>query len=185
MSHSPVSDDAPEVIAAASRGDATSLDVLLAAHKTQVLKQAMRLCVTPEDAEDAVQETLLALSRSIGAFRGAAKLSTWLFVVTRRHCSKLAKRSLRHALRLSDAHAADDGNPELAFSTSQLREVFARVLAALNVSEREVLVRRDVLEQSGDEVAQALGISLAAVKSRLHRARSETRARLLAALSHP
>lgn len=173
-----------EAIDAARAGDARALEDLMRAHRTRVIRYAMRVCISPEDAEDAAQETLLALSRSIGAFRGAAALSTWLFTVVRNHCTRLARRSLRAKLGLDDAEdpadpsaAADD-----ALADEQLRALLARVMSTLSPGEREVLVRRDVLGQPASEVAAALGISVDAVKSRLHRARVTVRERLLAAM---
>jgi Sigma-70 region 2 len=61
-------------IRAARDGDPAALEAMLREHRTQVIRQAMRLCLSPQDAEDATQETLLALSRSIGVLREVAAL---------------------------------------------------------------------------------------------------------------
>ena len=92
----------PPVAAPAAR-DLENPDVLsslLRAHRTPVVRYAMRVIISPQDAEDATQETLLALSRHVGGLRDVAALTAWLFKVVRRHCLRLARRSAR---RISSA----------------------------------------------------------------------------------
>jgi RNA polymerase sigma factor (sigma-70 family) len=168
---------------AASAGDAGALEELLREQRTTVVRYAMRLCISPEDAEDAAQEALLALSRYVGALREAAALSSWLFTAVRTHCLRLARRSLRKALVRGDpgdelADLAPSAEDQLV--DEQLRWRLAAVIAALEPTAREVLLRRDVLGQPAAEVAAELGITVDAVKSRLHRARAEAKSRLLA-----
>src|SRR4051794_38241666 len=66
-------------IEAARAGDAAALEALMQEHRAEVVRYAVRLCLSPEDAEDAAQEALIALSRYIGALREVAALSSWLF----------------------------------------------------------------------------------------------------------
>jgi len=162
-------------------GDAVDLDRLMREHRTPVVRYAMRVCLSPQDAEDATQETLLALARHVGALREVAALTAWLFTVVRRHCLRLGRRSVRRMLNLDEVPepAAVTLSAEDAFVDDQLREHLAAVVATLEPGQREVLVRRDVRGQSAPEVAAALGLSVQAVKSRLHRARQEVRERLL------
>jgi RNA polymerase sigma-70 factor, ECF subfamily len=190
-------------ITAARTGDPEALEALLLERRAEVVRYAMRLCVSPEDAEDATQEALLALARSIGALREIAALSRWLFLAVRTHCLRLARRSLRHALELD---TVDDGgsspgggggsgpasrfavplegpSPEDQLVDRQLRSRLALVLAELGPVDRDVLLRRDVLGESAQEAAAALGITVEALKSRLHRARGEAKTRLLADLA--
>jgi RNA polymerase sigma factor (sigma-70 family) len=157
-----------------------TVDSLLRDQQPQVLRYALRLCATPADAEDAAQETLMTLARFAGSLRGIAKLSSWLFVVTRRHCWRLARRSLRLDEGLHEGEAPS--TPEDQLPTAQLRQVFADCLQALDPEQRQVLIKRDFREESAAQVARDLGISVAAVKSRLHRARSHARELLLGAL---
>lgn len=174
-----------DVLAAAQAGDPAALDELLRRHRTLALRYAMRLCVSPADVEDAAQEALLALARYVSALRAAAALSTWLFATVRTHCLRLARRSVRVALHGGDDLADLAPGPADQLVDEQLRQHLARVLAGLAPASREVLVRRDVLGQPAREVATALDLSVAAVKSRLHRARAEARAGLLAAIEPP
>ncbi len=147
----------------------------------------MRLCVSPEDAQDATQEVLLALARYVGALREVAALSSWLFVAVRTHCTRLARRSLRHALSLDDGAplAIEGASPEEQLVDRQLRQRLSVVLSEIDPLLRDALLRRDVLGESAIEAAEALGISVDALKSRLHRARAEVKRRLLASLRDP
>jgi RNA polymerase sigma factor (sigma-70 family) len=173
-------DDA--LVDAARSGDAAALEELLRARRTEVVRYAMRLCVSPADAEDAAQEALLALSRYVGALREAAALSRWLFMAVRTHCMRLARRSLRHMASLDDdAPLEIEGpTPEEQLVDRQLRHRLARIMSELAPELRDVLVRRDVLGETTPDAAAALGLAVPAMKSRLHRARQEVKERLLA-----
>jgi RNA polymerase sigma-70 factor (ECF subfamily) len=173
---------------AARAGDAAALEELLRERRAQVVRYAMRLCISPADAEDATQEVLLSLARYVGALREVAALSSWLFAAVRTHCTRLARRSLRYALTLDDEAreplALEGPTPEEQLVDRQLRARIAVILADMDADLREVLVRRDVLGESGPEVAAALGIGVEAMKSRLHRARAIVKERLLAWIEH-
>ena len=168
---------------AAAAGDARAIEALLRDQRAHVVRYAMRLCLSPEDAQDATQEVLLALARYVGALRHVAALSTWLFLAVRTHCTRLARRSLRYVLVADEGALTLEGeSPEEQLADRQLRHLLSVVLSDVDPAYREVILRRDVLGESAAEAASALGISVDALKSRLHRARSEVRARLLASL---
>ncbi|CAN5720647.1 sigma-70 family RNA polymerase sigma factor [soil metagenome] len=169
-------------VEAARAGDPVALEALLRERRAEVVRYAMRLCVSSADAEDATQEALIALSRYIGALREVAALSRWLFVAVRTHCVRLARRSLKHVLA-GEAIELEGPEPEEQFVDRQLRQRLAVVVAAMAPDLREVLLRRDVLGDSAREAADALGISVPALKSRLHRARAAAREALIASLS--
>lgn len=172
------------LLAAARAGDPAALAELMRVHRAQVVRYAMRLCVSPEDAEDATQEALLALSRYVGALREAAALSRWLFLAVRTHCVRLARRSLRHALSLDDGApvALEGPTPEEQLVDRQLRDRISVILSGMSPAFREVIVRRDILGESNEDVAVALGLTVEATKSRLHRARQQVKEELLASI---
>lgn len=179
--------DLEQLFDRARSGDARALHELLERQRSQVIRYAMRLCVSPEDAQDATQEALLALARYLAALRQVAALSSWLFTAVRTHCTRLARRSLRRRFR-ADAAELDTEldaapSPEDLFVDEQLRQRLSHVLAGLELHLREVLVRRDILGEPSEEVARALDLTREAMKSRLHRARSEARRRLLRELA--
>lgn len=173
-----------ELVAAARAGDPAALEALLRARRTEVVRYAMRLCVSPADAEDATQEALLALSRYISALREVAALSRWLFLAVRTHCIRLARRSLRHVVMPDGAELTLEG-PDAAdqLVDRQLRHRLAKIVASLQPGLRDALLRRDVLGETAPQAAAALGLSVDALKSRLHRARGEVKRRLLADLT--
>lgn len=173
-----------ERVEAARAGDADALEELMREERTQIMRYAMRLCISPEDAEDATQETLLALSKYIASLREVAALSSWLFMAVRTHCLRLARRSLRHALSLDgdEVLAIEGPTPEEQLVDRQLRHRLSIIISEMEPGLRDVLIRRDVLSESASEAAEALGLSVMALKSRLHRARTEAKERLLASI---
>jgi RNA polymerase sigma-70 factor, ECF subfamily len=170
-------------VEAARAGDPAALEELLRERRTEVVRYAMRLCISPADAEDATQEALLALAQYIRALREVAALSRWLFLAVRTHCMRLARRSLRYALSLDDTPPTLEGaSAEDQLVDRQLRHRLARIISELDPIYREVLLRRDVLGEPARDAAEALGLSVDALKSRLHRARAEVKRQLLASL---
>jgi len=166
-------DDADRLIELAQAGDRQALERLLARHEPDVRRFAQRMCGTSDDAEEAAQEALVVAFRRIGAFRRAARFTTWLFTIVRRECARRWRRVSRHR-PLPDALAAADADGSGA-DREQVVAAVADALAALGPDDRALLVLRDIDGRSGDEVAACLGISLAAQKSRLHRARLAVR----------
>ncbi len=162
---------------AARAGDPHALHELLRHCQPDLRRFARRSCASAEDAEDAVQLALWALHRRVGTLRTVAAFTTWLFRIVERECYRLLRRQPRH-LPLDELSAQD--HPEAPAVPLDLRQDLVRALQALSPPYREVLLLRDVHELSGPEVAAELGLSLEAVKSRLHRARTQIRERLLA-----
>lgn len=169
-------DDADRMIELAQGGDRLALERLLARHEPDVRRFAQRMCGTLGDAEEAAQEALVVAFRRIGAFRRAARFTTWLFTIVRRECARRWRRVRRHQ-PLPEAFAAADAHASAA-RREQVVAAVAEALAALGPDDRALLVLRDIEGCSGDEAAARLGISLAAQKSRLHRARLAVRERL-------
>jgi RNA polymerase sigma-70 factor (ECF subfamily) len=168
------SPDQDQVLAAAQAGDRSALQRLLAEHRNGVYRYGLRVCRTTEDAEDAVQETLWAATRALKTFRGTAgSIATWLFTIVRHHCYHLLERRRRDqqiAERAVDAPTVE-GSWEDAVSAEEQRQLLAAALATLAPGHREVLLLRDVEGLTAPEAAEKLGLSVEALKSRLHRAR--------------
>jgi RNA polymerase sigma-70 factor, ECF subfamily len=183
------------LIEAAQRGDADALEALILRYQPRVFRFGLKMCRNVDDAGDIVQETLLALARKIGEFRGDASVSTWLFAIARNACIRRRRRSKFAPVReeslerleagVRDAIADPASGPERAAFGHEIEHHLARAIDALEPGQREVLVLRDVEGLSAPEVAEVLGIHVDAVKSRLHRARVAVRARLAPALSAP
>ena len=165
------------LIEAAARGDAEAISDLLIVCQPDLRRFARRTCSSTEDAEDAVQIALWQLYRKIGALRTAATFATWMFRIVERECYRLF-RGRGHAEDLDELAAQDV--PTAPAVPSDLRLDLVRAMERLSPPYREVLLLRDVHELTAPEVAAQLGLSLEAVKSRLHRARAQVREHLMA-----
>ncbi|MFI9784143.1 RNA polymerase sigma factor [Kitasatospora sp. NPDC051984] len=163
-----------EVIAAARCGDPESIDALVAGAHPTVRRFAHSLCASPEDAEDAAQEALIILYRRIGMLRATGALASWLFRIVRNECL----RRVRPAPAAPEAPAGEADSAEQEALRRLDTERVAAAIAALPADQRRVLIMRDLQGYGGRAVAEALGLSTAAMKSRLHRARAAVRAEL-------
>jgi RNA polymerase sigma-70 factor (ECF subfamily) len=175
------------LLAAARRGDRAALGELLARHQQRVFGFGVKMCGDPEDAKDVAQETLLALARAVRDFRGEASLTTWLYTVARSFCIKKRRRSkgapaFHEPLDVAAGQGSTEpqATPEQMLLGREAQDTVTAALAALPPEAREVVVLRDLEGLSAAEVAEVTGASVAAVKSRLHRARAALRERLLA-----
>ncbi len=171
-----------ELLAAAREGDRAALEALLERHQAQVYRFGMKMCRDPEDAQDVLQETLLAMARGVRDFRGASSISTWLYTVARSFCIKKRRRSKFAPEQTSlDAPGVNAGvddaarAPDEILAGKQVEAALERAIRGLEPMYREALILRDVEGLTAPEVAEILGISVQAVKSRLHRARVTVR----------
>jgi RNA polymerase sigma-70 factor (ECF subfamily) len=189
-----MSDASAELLERARAGDQGALEALLERHQAQVYRFGLKMCRDPEDAKDVLQDTLLAMARSVHGFRGASSLSTWLYAIARSFCLKKRRRS-KHAPEQrsleSEATAetqalADPGRaPDEEVAGRQVEHALEQAIAALEPMYREVLILRDIEGLTAPEVAEVLGVSVQAVKSRLHRARLSVRGRVAPLLGIP
>jgi RNA polymerase sigma factor (sigma-70 family) len=164
-----------QLVDAARQGHIESLTTLVANTHPHVLRFAHALCASPQDAEDAAQEALLILFRKVGTLRSITALSSWMFRIVRHECL----RQLRRRRGWDDL----GGNGAVASPEDEVirhleAERVARAIAALPDVQRRVLILRDVQGYPGHAVADSLGLSLAAMKSQLHRARTNVKAAL-------
>jgi RNA polymerase sigma-70 factor (ECF subfamily) len=186
VSESTQSDE--HLLAAARGGSGPALEELLERHQAQVYRFGMKMCRDPEDAKDVLQDTLLAVARGVRDFRGASSLSTWLYSIARSFCIKKRRRSqfapeeersLDTDLTTEANRLADPGrSPDETLAGKQVEQALEKAISALEPMYREVLLLRDVEGLTAPEVAEVLGLSVQAVKSRLHRARLSVRERV-------
>ena len=159
---------------AARAGDVSAIERLLAVCQPDIRRYAQRNCLI-SDVDDAVQESLLVLSRKVGSLRAAAAFSSWLFAIVRRECHRMARKTLS-----TDPWDDDKVEAWLArLPVDDLRHDVAAALESLPAHYREIIVLRDLNEMTIGEIADQLNETRAAVKSRLHRARQLTREYLL------
>ncbi|MEU5980061.1 RNA polymerase sigma factor [Streptomyces sp. NPDC047315] len=161
-----------QLIAAAQDGDGEAVAALVSGSHPHVRRFAHSLCATPQDAEDAAQEALIILYRKIGMLRASGALASWMFRIVRNECLRRTRLMLRGSAPLPDRAVPSSEDDVLLRLEAEL---VARAIAALPADQRRVLIMRDVQGYSGRMTADALGLSTAAMKSRLHRARATVR----------
>jgi RNA polymerase sigma-70 factor (ECF subfamily) len=165
-------------------------DALAREHKDAVYRQMIRVCGNREDAEDVLIEALLKAYRHLDQLRESAAFRAWLAQIAKRVCWQLKEReSLLPLLQLSTLE--DEGrevpgtepHPDVQLARQQMKRLLNEAVDALPALYRPVYELCDVEDLRGDEAAERLGISRAAMKSRLHRARDLVRTHLDAALT--
>lgn len=168
-----------EGLAGALRGDDAALTALVRLHHDRVYRFGLRVCRDGFDADDAVQEAFSKLARRPDVMADRAALA-WLFSVVRHACMKLLSpwRRERPVLGERDEDVdipSRELSPEAALERWELVRSVHAALATLSPELRAVLVLRDLEGLSGPETCAALDLQPAAMKSRLHRARSQLR----------
>ena len=170
------STDLTPLVAAARSGDRDALDELVRATYDATYTLAYRLTGHEDDACDVVQEAYLRAQRGLRRFRGDAEFTTWLYRITANCASTLlAKRARTRTETLSEEAPVADGraehDPERRVAREADRVRVAGAIAALPWRLRQVVVLRDIYDLPHGAIAAELGISEAAAKVRLHRAR--------------
>jgi RNA polymerase sigma factor (sigma-70 family) len=174
------------LIKAAQNGDATSLTAVVMESQPHVRRFAVSLCASPQDAEDAAQEALIILYRRIGTLRATGALATWMFRIVRNECLRQVRLLVSRSGETADG---PEGRPEPSAEDEVLRrleiERIATAVGELPQDQRQVLIMRDLQGLPGRVVARSLGLSVPAMKSRLHRARATLRHALAPAEHDP
>ena len=182
------SDDDAELVARLRNGEDAAFEELVRGYGGRMLAVARRF-LPDDDAQDAVQDAFVSVTRAIGRFEGHARLSTWLHrIVVNAALMKIRARKRRPEQSidellprfLEDGHQAEPAAPwrESALDgleRDELRQQVRQSIEALPESYRNVLLLRDIEEMDTQETAEALGISPGNVKVRLHRARQALR----------
>lgn len=174
------------IVERARGGDTDAFEVLVRITSPGCYALAFRLVGNEHDARDVMQDAYLRAFRGLRRFRGEAGFSTWLHRITVNCAASLVKRRQKAVCDHLDEYGDTlqvveqraEGNPESAANTAVDRERLVQALAELPDQLRLVVVLRDVYDMSHRDIAKELGISQAAAKVRLHRARRRLRERL-------
>jgi len=155
---------------------ATRFDRLADQHKDAVYRQMIRVCGNHDDAEDVLVEALLRAYRNIDKLEDPALFRAWLATIGKRVCYRIKRQeSLAPVLRLDDV-AEPSSSPE--HDVALLHDQVQELLDDMSPTLATVYRMRDLEGLSGEETAEKLGITLEAMKSRVHRARAVVRRRL-------
>lgn len=174
-------------------GDAAAYRTFVDENSASVYGLALKLLGDEQEAEDVLQETFLSAFRAIDRFEGRSKLSTWLYrIAYNASLMHLRKRERMTTFSLDQPYGDEEqarpvaGDllldwstvPDDRLLTAEARQEMDRAIAQLPESLRSAFILRDIQGLSGAETAEILGISVQAVKNRLHRARLSLRDRL-------
>ena len=158
------------LVAAAQAGDLHAFEALIRRHHVAVYRVALRMLGSELDAEDAAQEALVQAWRALSTFREESAFSTWLYRIVINRCLKA--RAARHPVQpLPDVLIDRDSDPAEAVARSEQLHAVARGMLALPAEQRAALVLRELEGLSYEQIAQVLGVTVPAVKGRIHRAR--------------
>jgi len=177
------STDEAQIIASILAGNTHHFHDLIRPHERSVYAMALSLLHNEADAEDAAQEAFLKAFRNLANFRGEAKFSTWLISITLNEARSRLRSKKNVKMESLDESPEGQGSvtpallrdwreiPSEALERKEIRQLLQQAITDLPLIYREVFLLRDVEELSVNQSAEALGISIASVKVRLHRAR--------------
>ena len=149
---------------------------LVRKHKDAVYRQMVRTCGNYDDAEDVLSESLLKAYKALDQLDDDEHFRAWLSTIARRVCVRLRKRALLSpVLSLANVPEPYEEAVEPEMDLDALRDHIHKAIDDLPEGYRQVYVRREIEGLSGEETARSLGISLAAMKTRLFRARAMVR----------
>jgi len=188
------------LIQRAAGGDKDAFEQLVERHQASVYRFLRTLVRDASTCEDALQETFLAVWRNASAFRGESSPRSWLLTIARHAAMRQFRRRVGEPQPDDFAPLDDDVtslldlglaagwgspvNPEAAAIRGEERASIARALDSLDADDRRVLVLRDLEQMTGEEAAAILGLTLPALKSRLHRSRLRFAAHLRKETAH-
>jgi len=186
----PLQTDESALVAKAQAGDAQAFTELMHRYERKIFRLGKNITQNTEDAEDVLQETFLKAYEHLEGFQGHSRFYTWIVrIAVNEALMKLRKRKGDRVVSLDEPVdtgeetvkrevAVWEGNPEDQYSQQELQAILDEAIEGLKPDFRTVFTLRDIEELSTEETAEAMGISVPAVKSRLLRARLALREKL-------
>ncbi|MGZ4390078.1 MAG: RNA polymerase sigma factor [Gaiellaceae bacterium] len=170
----------PILVTRAKDGDRLALEELCSRHAPKVERLARHLLRDPEDARDAAQEALAKLCVRLPQFRGESQFSTWLHRLVVNTCRDAAERgrTRAHEPLADDLRAGPEDDPARVAGNSELRRELCDSLAGISADQAQVIVLKDALGYSFEEIAEAAGMPVGTAKCHAHRGRNRMRERL-------
>lgn len=176
--------DEQRLIERLKRSDETAFNELVLQYQGQIYRLLLRMLSDPAEAEDVAQEVFITVFKSIGGFRGDAKLSTWLYRVASNHGKNRIKYLARRArdtkreiddpsiaASLAQANPRSMERPDEMAAGHEAQDHIRRALEGLDEEQRVLVVLRDLENLTYEEIQRVTGLPSGTVKSRLHRAR--------------
>jgi RNA polymerase sigma-70 factor (ECF subfamily) len=187
-----VPSDEENLIEQAKKGDKKALTKLVKNYEQTVYNFSFKICRDRDKAENIMQETFYSMVKHLKQFDNKSKLSTWLYRIVANHCLMQARREKnRHFVAIENDETLFEEKYAVDFSrmptkyteNEELKKILDEAISKLSPDYRMIFLLRDVEGLSTEETADAAGLSISAVKSRLHRARAFLRNELTRAFS--
>jgi RNA polymerase sigma-70 factor, ECF subfamily len=177
------------LVAAAKKGDSAAFEELVSRYEDKIFRLTKNITGNQEDAEDAMQDAFLKAYSHLQDFHGDSRFYTWLVRIAANEALMRLRKHRPNQFSLDEPVQGDTDlmpreledwgpSPEKSYAQAELQGILAEFIDKLDQEFRIVLVLRDLEELSTQETAEALGISVPAVKSRLLRARLKLREKL-------
>src|SRR5580704_18054006 len=182
--------DEGQLVERARAGDAAAFTELVNRYERKIYRLAKHITQNDEDAEDVLQDAFLKAYEHLDTFKGDSKFYTWIVrIAVNEALMRLRKRRSDRTVPLDEPVdtgeemvareiAVWEDNPEQRYSREEMHDILEQAVETLKPDFRTVFVLRDIEELSTEDTAEALGISIPAVKSRLLRARLALREKL-------
>jgi len=181
--------DEPLLVAAAKAGELSAFETLVSRYERKIFRLTQNITQNREDAEDAMQEAFLKAFEHLGEFEGNSRFYTWLVRIAVNQALMKLRRRRSNVVSLDDEidtgedmvpREVEDWGPSPIerYEQTELAGILSRVISELDPPFRIVFQLRDIEQLSTEETAEALGLSVPAVKSRLLRARLKLRQKL-------
>lgn len=170
------------LIKRAKNGEMAAFEALVSAYERRVYTFALRSTNSEQDALDITQEVFIKVYNSISSFKGESGFSTWIYKITMNKCIDFARSKKDTVVKSIDddnvltlPDIKEDNQPEKSLEKTELKKELETVLGMVSDEHRKIVVLRDVIGMSYDDIANELSIEKGTVKSRLARARSALR----------
>jgi len=188
--------DEYDLICRSQKGDIDAFEQLISAYQQKIYNTAYRMMGNYHDASDVAQEAIIKVYKALSGFRREASFGTWVYHITANTCRDEIRRQYRaHESSLDECILTDSGEitkeiadcshmPEQVLGEKEVEEYLQTLINALNPEYRMVMVLREQLGLSYQEIADSLDISMGTVKSRINRGRRALREKILADKEH-
>jgi RNA polymerase sigma-70 factor, ECF subfamily len=161
-----------DLVSRARSGQLDAFEELVRRHRLGTYRVALRMLGDESDAEDATQDAFVQAWRNLAGFRADAAFSTWMYRIVTNRCLNMLRARRRTEPLPADREAPASRPDRIAEARWQLDDL-KRAIERLTPGQRAPLILRELQGCSYEEIAEALELSIPAVKSRLHRARLE------------
>ncbi len=171
-----------DIVFRAAQGDAEAFAQLVEEYQGPVYRLALRMGLSPSDAEEAAQDAFVSAWRSLPGFRGESKFSTWLYKLTTNAALDILRREKKQlsGQDVTEMELADERESmEEAVERKDAAQAVQRAIASLPEEYREILLLRYMKQLSYEELQEALGLPPGTVKSRINRAKTQLKEILL------